>query len=592
MGILNEEDEEELIICVGPFGDEGERYFHTVSDFTDHGLELSGGDGSDVLVLHGEGNVVFTDENFFGVENIELIDGYYGLTFAANYTTDTVITTENTDYVRVNASASNADFDVSVGPSTLRAGLITGAGDDRLEGGDGNDYLRGGSGNDYLVGGDGNDWLIGSHSLYGSPGVSGDNILIGGAGNDMVFGGAGADRLEGGEGDDRLYGRQGADYIEGGEGNDDLCGGWESDTLRGGLGDDYLSGDGDSDRLYGGEGNDEMLGGTEDDYLSGDAGDDSLFGGDGNDVLHGGEGNDHLSGGLGDDVINAGAGDDVISYGDLRGFKGHGKDTIHGGEGDDMIYVLNAGLEFGAVIDGGSGSDTLRYYGGSVDDVLGSNINNVERIDFRYPVNVNLTFDSTFEGSIVIDGNWNFHGSDPLQSALTIDASASDAEFTMLGGARSDTLQGGRSADSIFGGGGDDTLIYDQVSNDEYDGGTQSEVLGLGDVLLVEGEGSEISSDLFGESMSGIEILDIRGSGNNTLNLSAFDAADRLDALTDTDSFIVKGNEGDAVLLGAEQFINEGQVDIGGDTYIHYVGGGADASVDLYINNVVTITVV
>ncbi len=481
--------------------------------------------------------------------------------------------------------------------------LLGGSGDDSLYGShDGDDYLVGGEGNDRLYGGDGDDWLIGSDNIYDSTRVSGDNILIAGGGNDMVFGGAGSDHLEGGAGDDRLYGRQGADYIEGGEGNDDLYGGWESDELRGGLGDDLLHGDGDSDRLFGGEGNDEMLGGTEDDYLSGDADDDRLFGGEGNDELHGGDGSDLIVGGHGDDVIFAGAGDDHIAY------DADGKDTIYGGEGDDTIHVYNGVLtEFGVVIDGGGGSDTLRYHGPLVDDVLGSNINGVERIDFQHstgqvmddvpvtiPSTINLVFDSGFEGAMVVDGNYNFYGSGHFQAEMHIDASASSAEFTILGGASDDRLEGGRSADSIFGGGGDDTLVYDLDSTDEYDGGTQSEVLGLGDVLLVEGEDTEISSDLFGESISGIEVLDIRGSGDNTLNLSAFDAADRLEALTDTDSFIVKGDEGDAVLLGAEQFMADGQVDIAGETYVHYVGGtGADGStVDLYINNSVSVTVV
>ncbi|MDF1653475.1 MAG: calcium-binding protein [Coxiellaceae bacterium] len=544
---------------------------------------LIGGDGSDRL-LGGDDN-----DYMWGDAGNDVLEGGSGHDLMWGGAGDDLLKGgEGGDYIW-----SNAGDDTVLG----------GAGDDSLYGShDGNDRLVGGEGNDRLYGGDGDDWLIGSDNIYDSTRVSGDNILIAGGGNDMVFGGAGSDRLEGGEGDDRLYGRHGADYIEGGEGSDDLYGGRDSDELRGGIGDDYLSGDGESDRLFGGEGDDEMHGGTEDDYLSGDGGDDRLFGGDGNDEIHGGEGSDLIRGGIGDDVIYAGAGDDHITY------DADGKDVIHGGDGDDTIHVFNGALtEFGVVIDGGGGSDTLRYHGTFVDDVLGSNINNVERIDFHHrsdsgvvgdatidPTMINLTFDSTFEGAIVIDGSYNFYGSEPILSELHIDASASSAEFTILGGASDDRLEGGRSADSIFGGAGDDTLVYDLDSTDEYDGGTQSEVLGLGDVLLVEGEDTEISSDLFGESISGLEVLDIRGSGDNTLNLSAFDAADRLEALTDTDSFIVKGNEGDAVLLDAEQFIADGQVDIAGDTYVHYVGGtGADGStVDLYINNSVSITVV
>ncbi|MDF1653473.1 MAG: calcium-binding protein [Coxiellaceae bacterium] len=164
----------------------------------------------------------------------------------------------------------------------------------------------------------------------------------------------------------------------------------------------------------------------------------------------------------------------------------------------------------------------------------------------------------------------------------------------IYGGGGDDRLSGGEGINFIYGEAGDDTFVYDGDSAGFYSGGSQSETLGLGDVLLVEGSGEFVTLDDGDSNYEGIEILDISGKGDNTLNLSAFDAADRLEALTDTDSFIVKGDEGDTVLLGAEQFMADGQLDISGEAYIHYVGGsGADGStVDLYINNSVTVTVV
>lgn len=88
-------------------------------------------------------------------------------------------------------------------------------GDDLILTGDGNDRIEGQAGNDYvLAGGNGTDVIDGG---------SGKDRLYGEAGNDTLHGGpSGADILYGGVGDDNLSAIDGSrdDYINGGEGYD------------------------------------------------------------------------------------------------------------------------------------------------------------------------------------------------------------------------------------------------------------------------------------------------------------------------------------------------------------------------------------
>lgn len=144
--------------------------------------------------------------------------------------------------------------------------VVTGAGNDHLDGEDGDDRLVSGAGNDTLEGGRGSDVLEGGAGDDQLNGHVGDDILLGGAGNDALNGGGGADHLDGSDGDDWLLGSLGDDVLVGGAG---------ADTLHGGQGDDLLYDRGDMDR----------------DYINGGAGNDTLTGDQG-DLLNGGPGAD------------------------------------------------------------------------------------------------------------------------------------------------------------------------------------------------------------------------------------------------------------------------------------------------------------
>jgi hypothetical protein len=110
--------------------------------------------------------------------------------------------------------------------------LISGEGDDRVNGGWGDDVILGLDGRDHLEGGPGNDTV---HA---------------GAGDDVVYALSGDDRVRGGEGDD---------YLDGGHGRDDIDGGAGRDVLSGGQDDDTLDGGADDDTVYNGFGRDAVL---------------------------------------------------------------------------------------------------------------------------------------------------------------------------------------------------------------------------------------------------------------------------------------------------------------------------------------------
>jgi uncharacterized delta-60 repeat protein len=170
--------------------------------------------------------------------------------------------------------------------------------------------------------------------------------------------------------------------------------------------------------VYGGAGNDTLTGGDGYQVFFGGDGNDTLLGGDGADRLTGDGGNDSIDGGLGGDHVYGGAGVDTIDYSsrtaDLRVTLGD--DTPNDGEADERDNI-ESDVE---VVRGGSGNDYL-----------------AER---------------TWESA---HGN----GYEQPRNAL-------------YGNAGNDTLDGGTAADALFGGPGDDTLLADEMPEDQFWPGT------------------------------------------------------------------------------------------------------------------------
>jgi Ca2+-binding RTX toxin-like protein len=225
---------------------------------------------------------------------------------------------------------------------------------------------------------------------------------------DVLPGRDGDDVVDGKGGNDVLYGGNGDDTLLGGLGDDILAGGADSDRLEGGAGRDTLDGGAGNDVLFGGDGDDFLKGGSGDDTLHGGGGADLVFGAVGNDTLYGDAGNNLVRGGVGDDFVYGGVGDD-----DLDGGSGSdtvegsaGNDLIAGGAGDDILRgeAGNDDLRgsFGDdTLEGGDGDDFLR--GGAGDDILDGGEGN--DIAFFNGPRANYTVTNQDDGSVVVAHN-------------------------------------------------------------------------------------------------------------------------------------------------------------------------------------------
>lgn len=188
-------------------------------------------------------------------------------------------------------------------------------------------------------------------SLYGR---DGDDTLVTGAGNDILDGGADADSLSGGGGNDYYYVDNVGDVIvEGASGGIDRTYSLITTALQANVENLTLNGS----STINGTGNalaNELNGNSAGNMLSGLDGDDELDGFDGNDVLTGGVGRDTLSGGSGADefVFNAGdiagaswgATDQVTDFGHAQGdiIDLSGIDAISGGADNAFTFIGTA----------------------------------------------------------------------------------------------------------------------------------------------------------------------------------------------------------------------------------------------------------
>jgi len=137
---------------------------------------------------------------------------------------------------------------------------------------------------------------------------------------------------------------------------------------------------------------------------------------------------------------------------------------------------------------------------------------------------------------------------------------------TLRGDAGNDRLDGGGGADRIYGGGGNDIIVFD--SNDRVVAGQAGH-----DTLIVNG-----AVDLVpGPRLSGIETIDLRGSGRASLYLAPADVT----RLSDTDTLLILTRGDDVVLAGDWHFVERRFGSYGGSAgdYDVYASGGARVQV-------------
>ena len=215
--------------------------------------------------------------------------------------------------------------------------------------------------------------------------------------------------------------------------------------------------------------------------------------GDGDDTIIGSdEFGELIDGGDGNDTINAGAGDDTIDGGD-------GNDSIIAGAGADRIDG-DDGQDF---IDGGSGNDTVDAGNGN-DFVLGDDGD--DSIDAG-------------DGADMVDGG---AGADFLNGSSGVDVLDGGADNDIVfGGSENDIVNGGDGNDIVNGQAGNDTVSGDAGDDTAYGGGGRDSLLGgAGDDIINGQSGDDTLRGEDGQDRmyggSGNDSLD-GGSGDDTL---------------------------------------------------------------------------
>ena len=262
-----------------------------------------------------------------------------------------------------------------------------------------------------------------------------------------------------------------------------------------------------------------VTGSSHDDTITGGLGADSISAGDGDDVIVGAQNDTLLDGGANADTLRVGAsftsssdaqivnietveltaaGTTLNLSNQTEGFTitgSSGADTITGGSGADNISAgsgddLIVGAQNDTLLDGGADTDTLQV-GANFTSTNNNQIKNIE---------------------IIL-----------LTGAVTLNLSNQTEGFTITGTSGADIITGGSGADTITGGGGADTLVGG--------GGGDTFNLANGDFaageLITGGSGTDkivltnaTTVDFTTGTLSGIQTL-TGSSGNDTVTLSA-----------------------------------------------------------------------
>ena len=175
----------------------------------------------------------------------------------------------------------------------------------------------------------------------------------------------------------------------------------------------------------------------------------------------------------------------------------------------------------------------------------------------------------------------------------TLTSTATNKNEIFVAGAGNNTLTGNGGMDVFNAGVGDDTIIIN-VSNitalEQTGVGNRARVDGGGGIDVLQLEGADLTLDLTKISdrrIQDIEVIDITGSGDNTLRLNLDDL---LDASTSTNILKVLGNSGDKVNAAG---FSDSTIDktVNGITYDVYTHGDANtgAHVELWVQQEVVL---
>lgn len=365
------------------------------------------------------------------------------------------------------------------------------------------------------------------------------------------------------------------------------------------------------------------------------------------DTIVGGRGDDTITSGGGADLINGFDGNDTVVYTNSYQQDADGNFVLDGGGNRILVTAAGSQLAEDATVDGGQGFDTIQIDGETqivtLGDALFGRVTRFEALaltgtgaqSVTLGTNTNAAFvDGITITTVAAATSLNLEG---VASIRAINATGTNNDDTLVGGAGADTLiggggndniTGGAGADELFGGDGDDNFFVNAgnevVPGESYDGGngfdtvfvladadftgvttfTSIERIVLaddvdvvfdaaalsGDTIAIDGTGNtaNLETVIVNGTNSG-EVINLAGITPNAstvvgITINGFGGDDTIIGTAGNDTII--GGDGNDVIwgglgndsidggLGDDIFVVSGSDQTAGDTIIG--GGGAD----------------
>jgi hypothetical protein len=235
---------------------------------------------------------------------------------------------------------------------------------------------------------------------------------------------------------------------------------------------------------------------------------------------------------------------------------------------------LQALGEDGIVIQGADAGDQAGTSVSSAGDVNGDGFADL-LISARYARSLNNSRTYAGESYIIFGGNGFTTSVTHLGTANADTRTGTIGSDIMVGGRGNDRLTGRGGADVLIGGQGDDVFGVGTAGFRRIVGGNGSDTLRL--------DGQNIVLDLTALSdnrILGIEVIDLTGTGDNTLILSQLDVLNLSD---ESNTLTIRQSLGDVVDMGIgwTQVANQ---TIGNDTFSVYVQGAATLKLLVPVN--------
>ncbi|OKH28890.1 FG-GAP repeat protein [Chroogloeocystis siderophila] len=246
---------------------------------------------------------------------------------------------------------------------------------------------------------------------------------------------------------------------------------------------------------------------------------------------------------------------------------GTGSNAANGQKSAGVSYLVFGKENFGSSLDLSSainGSSGFQINGINPDDAAGVSVNIAS--DINGDGFDDLVVRTAFSDSYVIFGRDFTNKVNRLGTPNNDLLIGTNGDDILIGGTGNDTLRGGLGRDVLYGGAGNDVLSFGVIDR-RIDGG------GGMDTLAVDTSGITIDLTMISNNrITDIEIIDLTGTGNNSLKLTRLDLLDLSDT---TNQLIVNGNAGDSITSVNQGWIFDGKTTNNGILYDRYTSGAA-----------------